>query len=568
MAALAGFPSNATSYRGSVGPKVSTSTRAPAIPSITPAKTEVGLPKTTIAKSLGVKAVKVTSVPPINHDAIRAAVGTMPSPTASAYGQAQGLVASDLNPLISQLISGYTQQGRAGGQAIDQVTAEYAKQLGLIAPQVQQDYGAAEQGTAATNAALSQEVSGGGTADANALAARLASIGEPGATNPVVAQLGTQAQGAGGALLGTGSATLDALIGSGAAQQGAALRLPATAREAGLQELAQYLGSLSTAESKDVGTLTAKAPSLEQSAANSLLGSQEKAAALAGQNQRSTASIDAANARSATTAKTARTKTLIATILTTNIDPKTGLLTPQGVSALRKLGVTTNGGVAGSVGAGIVKGNLTAAGKQATLAQGQEKINATASKNAVAENQGWARIAIAQTNSQTSAGRLALAKATAAAKKGTGTALTADETAKLVAGWHNGTIKSVRIPAINPATHQQAVNTNGVPQYATVSKPVGQIGYIQAIQGLVGLGKPLPAAVAAVNGMYGDQMQAAINEFATTAANQGMTQEAALALGDAQGVFPPQALEAAVTQAYAQIPRVPAQQPGQPVVGG
>lgn len=511
-----------------------------------------GLPPITAAGPRLAKAAKALQTPSAaaaTHQAVRHAVGRMPVPSSDPYAAARGVVQSEVSPLISQLIGNYTRQGAAGAAAIKAVTDQYARELGLIAPQVQGDYAGAEQGTAATDAALANYVHGGGATDANALASRLASIAEPGAVNPVVAQLGQQATGAGGAVLGTGSASLDALLAGGAAQEAQALQLPGTAKEAGLQQLSGYQGQLTSAEGKDLATLAGKVPGLIQSAAGSIISSRDKAAAVRAADARNTATIKAAgarntatitgeNARAAEAAQTSRTKTLIATILATNIDPVTGLLTPQGVNALRRIGVTaTPGSVAGTAGAGIVKSNTTTAARTA--------------HDAVLENQGWARIQIAQQNADTSAGRLNLSKAkqAAAAGKSSG-AMTEHEIGTMVKGWHDGSIKDVRIPAINPQTGKQATNINGVPQYSTVTKTQGQVGYIQAIQGLVGLGVPLAKATQSVNGIYGNQMLPAVQEFAQTAARQGMSPQAALQLARSQGVFPDQALVAALQGAY------------------
>lgn len=494
------------------------------------------------------------STPPaggVNHNAIRLAAGRMPAATDAtdtAYTRAQRLVSSELNPLVQQLISGYTHQGQLGGNAIDQVTAEYAKQLAGIAPQVQSDYAGAEQGTAATNAALSQEVAGGGTADANALASRLASIGEPGAVNPVIQQLTGAAQGAGAGVYGTGSATLDALLSSGAAQQSAALKLPATAREAGLQELAQYMGSLTGAESKDVAALTDKAPGLIQSAASSIISAGSKRAAIKAEDDRNAATIAAGNARSAAAQKTAQWKVAVSTAISTGIDHQTGLLSAQGAANLRTLGLNAQQGMS--------VGSLTTAFDRAstTASQGAERLALQAHKDTVSANQAWARIAIAQTNADTSQGRLQLANAkqAAAAGKSSG-ALTQHEILTTVKGWADGKIRDTRVPWIDPTTGKQGLTNSNTPIWKTVTTTVGQVGYVQAIQGLVSTGVPVAKATAAVNVFYGNQMGSTLKEFAMTAVQHGMSPQAALALGESQGVFSRAALGAAINSVYAQV---------------
>lgn len=609
------FPNIPTSSKGSTAtPRVSSSTKAPAIPSITPPKVTVGLPKppsTTLTKPLAVKPVKVktklSAVP--SQDALRSVIGTMPAAVSNPYEMANQIVSANLNPLIQQITQGYSQQAGAGTNAIEQVTAEYAKQLAGIEPQVAGVYNNAEQGTAASNAALANIVSGAGNADANNLAAQLASINQPGAVNPAVQTLQNQAQGSAGAVYGTGNASLDALIGAGAAQEAYARELPSSAAGAGIQELAQYLGALEGAESTDIGDLTKSAPTLEQSAANTLIGQNEKQAAInaanartretvageaartkatiAGEAARTKATTTAAAARTAATteaaqdrtdatiqaadrrtneeivarakiaaqtAATQRTKDLIATTLATNIDPNTGLLTPTGILALKKLGVTaTPGSVAGTAGASVIGHDITAADAaqrlQATIAhdrvlaqQGQEKINLAAQKQQTAANQGWARIVVAQEQARTAKGRLAVQQAELALKKAGKTTggLTKQEIGKLLQGWSNGTIKSIRMQATSPSlvTKKNPLGlvynpTTGAPIMISKSETVGNVTYDDAVRGLTALGLTHQQAVTAANGFYtqgnngrpleGPQAAAYVTRNATNAAAQGET---------------------------------------------
>lgn len=601
------FPTVPTSSKGSlVSGRPSTSTKLPAIPSITPVKVGVDLPKppsTTLTKPLAVKPVKVktklAAIP--SQDDLRSAIGSMPGSVANPYEEANTIVAANLNPLIQQLTQGYTQQGNAGANAIQQVTAEYARQLAGIAPQTAATYQGAEANDAASNAALEQIVQGGGTSDANALASSLAGIGSPTVTNPVAQQLTQQAQGAGGAIYGQGNAALEALIGSGAAQTAYAQTLPATARSAGLQELQQYLGALSGAESTDINSLTSKAPSLEQSAANTIIGQQEKAAAntsalqrakvsasgaltraqlvqagdtkraqlaQAGDAARNTASVDERRQAAAQTAATARWKGQVAIALDTAAGPD-GTVSAAGAANLKRLGVDVPvGATAGTVGAAVQRAQQTAAHNAVTESQGQQRINVTAAHDQVVAAQAQAKIQIAQQNANTSAGRLALAQAKAAATTGKGSPLTSQETATLLKGWGTGTIKTVRVQATNaqgqPLTVPSGVNQGAplmVDKTATTQQPVS---YTDAIQGLVGLGKTKAAATAEVNASPYYQTQGpstgrpysgaaalqAATGYVTTHWQAGSSAAAALAGGLATGVIPAAALQAAIKKIY------------------
>lgn len=212
------------------------------------------------------------------HDAVRHTVGRMPG-ALSPLEQAQQAVAAELDPLYKQLQTGYNSQAVAGAQAIQALTKQYADQLGLMPAQINSIYGGAEQSTAASNAALADRLSGAGQQSSDDLAARLASIQQPGAVNPAVAGVAQQATGAGNALYGTGNASLDQLIQQAASAQGYAAKLPGIAKLTGLQQLGQFKSALTTAEGKDIAALQDKAPGLIQSAFGTLTSANNAQAA-------------------------------------------------------------------------------------------------------------------------------------------------------------------------------------------------------------------------------------------------------------------------------------------------
>lgn len=440
---------------------------------------------------------KVTAAA-VDHDVVRAVVGQIPpvtplraAPTIPpAYQQGGAIANSELSPLIASLTGGYTALSKSGAAAIKNATAQYAATMAGEAPALKDIYGTAETADAAGTSALADRLSGAGQASSDALAARLASINEPGVVNPVAASLAGAGAGAAGGVAGIGTSSLAQLIADSAHAQEYATKLPGIASASGVQNQTAFQSGVAGAESKALAPVLAKAPGLEQSAASSILTNQQRGATTEARD-------DATQA--------AQLKTKAATIIATNIDPVTGRLTPDGVKQLRALGITGTG-VAGTAGAGIVKGNQTAGEKAAALAEKTAHDATTAA-------QGWARVSIAQTNAGTAQGRLALARAKQAQAAGkTSGGLTADETAKLIAGWTNGTIKSIRTPApkIDPATGKQAV-VNGVPQWATnatTGAPImvsqsakqGTFTYQQQISALVGLGKTPADAQKAVDG--------------------------------------------------------------------
>jgi hypothetical protein len=118
-------------------------------------------------------------------------------------------------------------------------TSALAAQLAPIQGRVQAAYGQAQQGQAASDAALAQMLSGGGQQLAGDLSAQLAAAGQ--STAPGQAQLGI-GSGASGAAYAMGAANLGQLLAQGAAAGGFAAQLPGIARLGGAQSQAQLQG--------------------------------------------------------------------------------------------------------------------------------------------------------------------------------------------------------------------------------------------------------------------------------------------------------------------------------------
>lgn len=473
------------------------------------------------------------------HQAIRQVVGRMPAPTPkpqpalSPLQQAQQLVSSELGPLEQQLTSSYTSQGNAGAAAIRALTAQYAAQMGQTGQQLAGVYQPAEAATAAADASLADRLQGAGNASSDELASRLASIQQPGAVNPVVAQIAGNGAASGNATYATGNASLDQLLNQAANAQAYATKLPGIAQEAGLQNLSGYEGQLATAEGKDLSSLQSQAPGLINSSMGTITSANNATIA---QNQKAQAAKTQASQFAATQAgkkadrqatatyraaqtKLANTKlsdseraAALKVILTLGTDPTTGQLNQVGVAELAKYGLTA------PVGTTITTPKPTKVQTFGTAAAGYWTIDPATGqpKQLVAPTAPKAPRPLVVGSDKTgrylvdptTGKRLAQVTApVAGSKTHTAGSLTDSETEKLVSAWHDGKVSNVRIPAIDPSTGKQAVNSNGVPQYVSQSGISGKQTYQQAITRLVGLGKSRADATRIVNSIYDEPGQ-------------------------------------------------------------
>jgi hypothetical protein len=154
-----------------------------------------------------------------------------------------------------------------------------AHQLGGYAQSAHDVYSGAEQSQAASDAALSQRLSGGGAQQAQDLGSRLASINAPGAVNSAVGDATQNATGSGNALYATGSASLANLIAAGAAEQSYAGRLPGIADLSGIQQAGSLQGSLASQLADKTATLQGQVPGIVsglQTQRSTLLANKEK----------------------------------------------------------------------------------------------------------------------------------------------------------------------------------------------------------------------------------------------------------------------------------------------------
>lgn len=207
---------------------------------------------------------------------INQAVARLGAPLTDA--QIQANAQGQLSPLIQALTDSISRQAAAGTAAIGGYTSELAKHLAPFQQNAANIYSGAEQSQAASDAALSAKLQGGGAQQAQDLGARLASINAPGATNAAVEGATQTGTGAGNALYATGSASLANLIASGAAEQSYAGKLPGLAGLQGGQQVGGLQAQLAGKLADQTGTLQAKVPDIVQglqSQRSSLLGNRE-----------------------------------------------------------------------------------------------------------------------------------------------------------------------------------------------------------------------------------------------------------------------------------------------------
>jgi hypothetical protein len=198
----------------------------------------------------------------LQQQAINKAVNALGIPPSDA--QIQQTASNYLNPLVQALIQSTQQQSEAGLGQIRGYTDSLVQALQPFAANEGRIYGNAEAAQAASDAALSQRLSGGGADQAQQLASRLGSINAPAATAQAVQGATNAGVGAGNALYGHGSASLAQLIASGAASQDYAAKLPGIAGLSGLQQAGRFEGQLESDQAKSLSDIQSQIPGLVQ----------------------------------------------------------------------------------------------------------------------------------------------------------------------------------------------------------------------------------------------------------------------------------------------------------------
>lgn len=182
-----------------------------------------------------------------------------------------------VNPQIAAITKAMEARARAGGEAISGYTNQLAQNLAGM--DLGRPYSGAIQQQAASDAALSQILAGGGTEQAAQLGQRLAAIDAPGATQAAqqaVTQAGT---GAAGALYGTGTAERGNLIAQQASARQYGGTLPGLAGLTGAQQLGELQRQVASDLSERVGGMVAQVPELVMNRQQQLVENARNAAA-------------------------------------------------------------------------------------------------------------------------------------------------------------------------------------------------------------------------------------------------------------------------------------------------
>lgn len=201
------------------------------------------------------------------HQQIRSLIGTMPPPLTPA--QVTARTAGMLDPVVAQITQAIQARAKAGMDTVGGYANSLADSLAQSGEQnVRNAYAPAEAGTAAANSALADRISGAGNTNSDALAARLASINEPGATDPAVAALRTAATGAGNASYAVGNASLEQMLAEHGAASAYANKLPDIARLTGIQQGENVQGTANSDLASQLGPIYAQVPTLVENMRN------------------------------------------------------------------------------------------------------------------------------------------------------------------------------------------------------------------------------------------------------------------------------------------------------------
>lgn len=194
--------------------------------------------------------------------------------------QIRGRAQQTIDPLIAALTSRAQAQGKAAAGAIGGYANSEANALGAGAADQAGIYGNAEKSQAATDAALSSALRGGGSDLANSLASQLNAFGagDQAKQDFVNPQAGI-GDGAANALLGTGSASLAQLIANGASAGSYAAKQPGLARMQGASDIRDATMANNKSLADNVSGVTSQLPSIVGQLRNE---NDTKAANLAG----------------------------------------------------------------------------------------------------------------------------------------------------------------------------------------------------------------------------------------------------------------------------------------------
>lgn len=382
-------------------------------------------------------------------------VNNLPAPLTDAQIQQK---ASDLmSPIVAAISSQITGAEQTGAHAISGYSQQLAHNLAGLQPQIAGVYSNAEQQQAATDAAESSAVNGGGLQAANSLSSTLAQMQAPsGAQGAVATPLATSGSGAAAAMLGTGSAFLDKLIAEGTNANVLAAKQPGFALAQGQQDIS----NLSLASQKQL----ADALSTEQQQLPGIVQNL--------QSQSQTNQANRANAgQSALQYYTTRNDSLAYN------------------QAKNQTAVTTT----------TIKANEAAYAAQVKAASAKEAAQAKAAQTSFqnritfAKTYGYDPVTNQPLPGYAKNAQGKIVKVSTASAKGQ---LSQKDLLSLVQQWHDGKPQTV-----TDIVGGKAV-TNNAGNPVKITKPVGRVNYQQAYKLLRLYGQSDAAARAALNTVY------------------------------------------------------------------
>lgn len=205
-----------------------------------------------------------------------AAAGTAPTDLQTATQQVQ---TAYVDPLLTAIRNAEAARSAQGQQAITGYTTAEQALLGNEPSIASAAYGGAMQGQNAIDAAIASTLQGSGTANADALAGKLASIAaDPGTAARINGQAASDVTGNVGAQYASHSATLSALNQEGQAAQNYLRAQPGIAGLAGLQASQGLQGQINQDLQTQLGTVQQNVPQMIQDAVSNIQKARADAA--------------------------------------------------------------------------------------------------------------------------------------------------------------------------------------------------------------------------------------------------------------------------------------------------
>ena len=374
-------------------------------------------------------------------DPYSAILGSIPKPLTGAQITSQA--AGEISPLVAAITKTIGGQTANATNAISGFTGDAASKLAAIdfaAP-----YAQGEQGQAAVDAALRQELAGAGSTGADALASRLGVINDP--------TVGAAA----GALAANGDANATTQVAQGSASLGELLANAASAKDYGLKQpgITRLAGldAIAAAGQQGQAQIAAQAQALE-----------------------------------------AQLPSIIQNLQARN-DARTQQVTAARENQLARQDAIASGGAATAVKIGIADANnatkvdianVQAAGRASTASAAQARSDRSY-RLQYAKTFGFDPVTNATLPGYQRTADGSVVKIGKATGPGGVKVPTANEINNYINAWKNGKPTSQTVKAANP-------DANGNPVYRTIKTNTGQLNYQQAYKRLTTMGVPDPQA--------------------------------------------------------------------------